>query len=236
MTVLIVKNITREGLGLLQELLDEHSIPYYIVDLDKGELFPDPHRYKAVVVLGGPDSANDTTPKMQQELQRIRETVKAEIPYLGACLGMQTLVKANGGEVYRNALKELGWRGPDDDFFSIELTSEGRVDPLFRGLESKLNIFHLHGETVKLGPNMVLLATGKYCQVQAVRVGSNAYGYQGHFELTPEMFETWITQDSDLIPLDREALRKDYALIRQEYEATGKQILTNWLKIANLIK
>ncbi|RMF06594.1 type 1 glutamine amidotransferase, partial [Candidatus Woesearchaeota archaeon] len=113
MTVLIVKNITREGPGMLEHVLTSHSVPYKIVDLSMGDSFPSPEAYSAVVVLGGPDSANDETPKMKEELKRIRETLDAGIPYLGICLGMQTLTKAAGGKVLKCPVKEIGWRGPD---------------------------------------------------------------------------------------------------------------------------
>jgi hypothetical protein len=62
--VLIVKNISREGPGLLERILVEAGLTATVVDLDKGESFPSPLGYKALVVLGGPDSANDTTDKM----------------------------------------------------------------------------------------------------------------------------------------------------------------------------
>ena len=60
-----------------------------------------------MMVFGGPDSANDDTEKMKQELQRISEILDAEIPYLGICLGMQALVKAAGGTVRKNKIKDL---------------------------------------------------------------------------------------------------------------------------------
>ena len=109
--ILIVKNITREGPGLLEELLREKGIKYKIIDLNKEESFPAPKNYSAVVVLGGPDSANDENEKILNELTRIREVVAERIPYLGICLGLQTLVKAMGGKVVRNSIKEIGFLG-----------------------------------------------------------------------------------------------------------------------------
>ena len=82
---------------------------------------------------------------------------------------------------------------------------------------------------------MELLAEGKYCKNQVVKVGDNAYGIQGHLELTPEMYEIWINQDPDLLKLDTSKLIADYALVKSEYESTGKQILTNFLKTAKLL-
>ena len=63
--ILIVENISREGPGILQEILDEKNISYKIIDLNKNENLPDPEDFSAVVVLGGPDSANDKNLKME---------------------------------------------------------------------------------------------------------------------------------------------------------------------------
>lgn len=200
--ILIVKNITHEDAGLFGDILNENNIPYDVVDLSLGKKFPNPKNYAAVMVFGGPDSANDDTEKMKQELQRIKETIDAGIPYLGICLGMQTLVKAAGGNVRKNEVKELGCRDAKGNHFEINLTEEGKNDAIFNGLNNKLNIFHLHGETVDLTPNMSLLAIGKYCKNQAVKIGKNAYGLQGHFELTEEKLRIWMAKDADLKKLD----------------------------------
>ena len=235
MKILIIKNKTHEGPGLILEVLKENKIDYEIVDLDNNEEFSDPKNYSALIVLGGPDSANDKTEKMQNELKRIKEAVDAQIPYFGVCLGMQTLVKANGGEVLKNKIKEIGFKDPGGKYFEINLTEEGKKDPLFNSLNSNITLFHLHGETVILKENMELLASGKHCKNQVVKVGDNAYGFQGHFELTKEMFNDWINKDPDLQELDSASLRNDYEKIKKEHELTGKQIMTNFLRIAKVI-
>lgn len=230
--ILIVKNITREGPGLLEDLLKERNINYTIVDLAKGQNFHPVENYGALVVLGGPDSANDENDKMRHELERIRESIAANIPYLGICLGLQILVKASGGKVVKNLMKEVGFRDPHNNRFTVDLTEAGKQDPLFTGLDDTFNVFHLHGETVELTKDMVLLATGKFCQNQIVRIGFNAYGTQCHFELTPEMFGTWINEDSDLLALDRKQLQIDFESTKEEYTRVGRQLLQNFLKIA----
>src|SRR3990167_4219928 len=108
--VLIVENVTEEEPGLIEKILKGYNIKYDIIDLDKGKSFPKPKDYSAVFVLGGPDSANDKTLKMQAELKRIKEIVDSNIPYFGICLGMQALVKACGGAVVKNQIKEAGLR------------------------------------------------------------------------------------------------------------------------------
>lgn len=232
--VLIIKNIHREGPGLLKKILRENSIAFDIVDLDN-QSFPDPVNYSAIFVFGGPDSANDTTPKMLSELKQIQKALHAMIPYLGICLGMQVLVKAAGGNVRTNETKEVGWIDPDGNYFQIEFTNDGKIDPVLNKLSSPLKIFHLHAETVDLTPKMKLLATGKFCTNQIIKVGDYAYGTQGHFELTPEMFEEWLSKDTDLIKSDKNGLRKNYTLIKDEYENNGRIIFTNFLRFANLI-
>ena len=229
--VLVIKNISREGLGLFEEVLRKENIKF---DLGEEE-FPQPNGYSAVFVFGGPDSANDKTSKMQDELKRIKETIKAGIPYFGVCLGMQTLVKANGGEVYKNTIKEIGFRAPDGNYFEIDLANEGKKDPIFRGITSPLKIFHLHGETVSLRNGMSLLATGRHCRNQVVKVGKTAYGFQGHLELNKQTLEKWIKEYSDLNSISASHLRSDFKKLKAEYQNNGRIILTNFLKIAGLI-
>jgi GMP synthase (glutamine-hydrolysing) len=234
--VLIVQNITREGPGILQNILDAEHITYDLVDVDKGQASPDPTNYKAVVVLGGPDSANDTTPKMIAELSRITQIIDAGIPYLGICLGLQTLVKAAGGSVVRNPVKEIGFTGPDGQSYTVELTTEGQGDPLFQGLSSPLQVFHLHGETVEIKPEyMQLLGTGKHCRNQVVRVGASAYGLQCHFEMTREILAECADKDPDLQPLGSGTVLEFYDRIQADYAKTGETLLRNFLRIAKVI-
>ena len=230
--ILIVKNITEEGPGLLEELLNERGIGYQVADLNQGQLFPSVETYGAIVVLGGPDSANDENEKMGNELVRIHEAIAGSIPYLGICLGLQTLVKAAGGKVVKSRTQEVGFIDPDENHFTVELTEDGKKDPLFDGLEYSFNVFHLHSETVELSDDMVLLGVGKFCRNQIVRIGSSAYGIQCHFELTPEMFEIWINEDEDLLKLDKKNLRANFEAIKSKYTEVGRQLFLNFLKIA----
>jgi len=230
--ILIVKNTSEEGPGLLEVLLNELGIGYQVADLQKNDSFPPVKNYGAIVVLGGPDSANDQNDKIENELLRIREIIEGNIPFLGICLGLQLLIKAAGGQVIRSQPKEVGFIGPDGNHFSLELTYEGKQDPLFSDLEHSFKVFHLHGETVELTKDCTLLAVGNFCRNQIVKVGSNAYGIQCHFELTPEMFEIWINEDADLLELDKEVLRSEFKFIQSEYTQTGRQLFENFIKIA----
>ncbi len=231
--ILIIKNITREGPGLLEPELKEKSIGYTIVELSKGQILPSFEDYKAVVVLGGTESANDKTDKIKNEIDFVSKVINANILYLGICLGMQILVKAAGGEVVNFPVKEVGFTDPDGNNYSIELTDEGIKDPLFKDMDNSFNVFHLHGETVELPHNMTLLAKGKYCKNQIVKTGSNAYGIQCHFELTPEMLDIWIDEDPDLMQFDKRQLKSDFKAIQDKYAKTGQQLFRNFLSLVS---
>lgn len=233
--LLIVQNITREGPGLLEQVLRDENISFDVVDLDKGQDLPTPTDCRGVVVLGGPDSANDETPKMTNELAWIKQSQDIELPYLGICLGLQTLVKAAGGKVVPGKVKEVGFINPAGQQHTVKLTAAGRTDPLLAGLPEPLNVFQLHGETVELTPGMTVLATGEYCKNQIVKVGDKAYGIQSHFELTSEMLTVWAEQDPDLVPIGKEKLLADFGAIQESYTQIGQTLLHNFLKIAELV-
>jgi GMP synthase (glutamine-hydrolysing) len=232
--VLVVKNISREGPGLLDLVFKENEIAWLEIDLSRGERIPDPARYSAVFVFGGPDSANDQTRKMQEELRTVKQICEREIPFMGVCLGLQVLVIANGGEVCSSPRKEIGWRDQEGNYFEVDVTEKALAELLLNGVNSPFKVFQLHGETVRLCRDMALLGKGKYCEGQLVRVGKNAYGIQGHVELTPSMLDEWVDHDRDLQKINSATLRDEYLRIRAEYEQQGRKTLTNFLKVARL--
>ena len=233
--ILIVKYVTREGPGIIEDILKEHGIEYTIVDLSQEQHYGSLENYGAVVVLGGPDSANDRSQKIKTELALITEVLEAKIPYLGICLGLQTGVKAAGGHVVKSPAREVGFRDPDGSYFNVELTEDGQKDLLFKDLDNSFNVFHLHGETVILTGKMKLLAAGKFCRNQIVKIGPSSYGIQCHFEMTPEMLEIWIKEDPDLQKLDGDQLRSDFIALKDMYSRVGNQLFRNFLKIAGFL-
>lgn len=232
MSVLIVQNTISERPGLIQKVLQERGIPYQIANIELGDSFPELSEFKATIILGGPDSANDQTIKMIGEINKIREILSKNMPYLGICLGMQALVKAYDGKVFKSPVKETGFRGPDGEFFKINLTEMGKEDPFLDGVKPEVNIFQLHSETVEIHDKVSLLGEGQFCRNQIVKVGNNGYGVQGHFELTEPLFNIWLNEDPDLSALDRQRLISDFQLCKDNYEKTGRTIFNNFLKIA----
>jgi GMP synthase (glutamine-hydrolysing) len=233
--LLIIKNATREGPGLLGDTLKKYDITFDTVDLDRAEQIPVLVGYKALVVLGGPDSANDTTDKMTNELMQVRQALDGGMPYLGICLGLQVLVKAAGGHVVHGKRAEVGFVDPDGEAYIIELTDSGKEDPLLNGLGSPLRVFQLHGEVVEINPDMKLLGTAAVSPSQIVKVGLRAYGIQPHFELTDDLLRAWAVEDPDLSAIGYDKLQRDFDAIKKDYTKTGETLLRNFLRIAGLI-
>ena len=111
MSILVVRHEPYEHLGRLAEILKERQIPFFYKDLgepralDAGAL----DGCAGVIIMGGPQSANDPLPGLVAELKLIEQAVVAETPVLGICLGAQLIAKALGARVYRNPEKEIGW-------------------------------------------------------------------------------------------------------------------------------
>lgn len=241
---LIITNITREQPGTILEVLQKRGWESTIVNLEQGETFLSPKGYGALIVMGGPSSANDTaeqTAWMPDEIAKIQEALQSNIPYLGVCLGMQTLVKAAEGVITKSPRKEVGFREsyPNGKLFSVQFTIDGTTDPFFKGLPDTIPLFHLHGETVELpetmNPQATLIGTAEVVPNQIVRVGKNAYGTQGHFELTSQMLEEWLKVDPDLLALDVEGVeqvRKDFFDNQEQYTKTATTLYNNFLDIA----
>lgn len=227
--ILVLKNVFREGPGLLAEVLDERGVGCDVAYVDD---HPGLDGYGALVVLGGPASANDGSETMLSLVEFMAGALGRGIPCLGVCLGLQAMVKAAGGRVGHALHREIGLRGPDGGLFSIKLTEEGRADPLFEGMANSLTVFQLHGEMAEPTEDMSLLATGKYCRSQVVRVRPGAYGIQGHFELTAGMLSTWAAEDPDLRCLNAAELQGDFKAIGSSYAKAGRRLFHNFLGIA----
>jgi GMP synthase (glutamine-hydrolysing) len=233
--VLIVKNLTREGPGLLRDVLMQHRVEADVVELERGEPIPELDAYQGLIVLGGTPSANDDTPQMRSQLQRTAEALDAGLPFLGICLGHQVLGRAAGATVTRAAQKEVGFLDANGAQYTVTLTADGRNDPLFEGLPNDIPVFQLHGEMVMPSDDLIVLATSPGCPVQAVRAGRRAYGLQMHVELVPEMLAVWAAQDAELRGFDAVELQKQYASISTSYMAVGRRLLTNFLVSTDLV-
>jgi len=231
--ILIIKHIDIEGPGTLGDFLIAQGEPFCIVELGAGEPLPDsPGNFKAVIVLGGPMNVDEDNiyPFLKPENDFIQKILKAQIPYLGICLGSQLLAKAAGARVVRSPVKEIGW-------YQVQLTDTGKKDPLFDGFSERDPIYHWHGDMFQIPSNGTLLASAAGCPHQALRVGKNAYGLQFHVEVTGKSIKEWCDEycANDLPGRlgHAQSMMDDYWKYKQIFDAQAQRLYQNFLGIIN---
>ena len=188
MKFLVLQHIDIEHPGIFRDFMRADGIAWDTVELDEGEAIPPLDGYDALISMGGPMDVfeEDAHPWLADEKVAIREAVaERDMPFLGVCLGHQLLAEALGGRVETMAEPEVG-------IMTVDLTEDGRADPLLAGLDPTVTCLQWHGCAVTALPEgAVSLASSPLCAVQALRVGRHAYGLQYHVELTPTTVADW---------------------------------------------
>jgi len=184
MSILVIRHEPFEHLGYFADVLKSKGID--AVNQDMGQPI-DLAAHSGLVLMGGPQSANDALPPLAAEMYAVRTAVNTSKAVLGICLGSQLIAKALGARVYPNPVKEIGWA-------PVAFTEVARKDALFKTFESPTHFFHWHGETFDLPDGAEWLAYTTACRHQAYRVNKSVYGIQFHPEITPEMIVDWSQQ------------------------------------------
>ena len=104
-------------------------------------------------------SVNDDLPWIPPVLDLIRQAAAKNIPVLGHCLGGQLMAKALGGQVGRNAIKEIGWGTVN--------RVDGPEAEAWLGDLDHFEAFHWHGETFSIPPGAVRILGNDNCANQA---------------------------------------------------------------------
>jgi len=177
---LCLQHVSFEGPGVFQPYLEKRGFTLQKI-LVPSEGFPRDIP-DLLLVMGGPMSVNDADPWIRDELTFIRQTIEAEVPVLGVCLGSQFIAKALGGQVNPGPRLEIG---P----MPIALTVDEDTDPVFGMFPPTLEVFQWHGEGLTLPPGAILLGSSEHYPVQAFRFGKRTYGVLFHLELEPEGVE-----------------------------------------------
>jgi GMP synthase-like glutamine amidotransferase len=171
--------------------------------------------YAGLVVLGGPQTANDR--ELEPVRQLLREAVSAELPTLGICLGAQLLAVANGGRVEPNP------DGPEIGAQLVAKRTAASTDPLFGPLPITPDVLQWHFDAITtLPPGAVQLASSPVCDHQAFRLGRLAWGIQFHIETTPEIVRSWAEDDAANLP------DHDLELIVSRSAAVDEDIAEVW--------
>jgi GMP synthase (glutamine-hydrolysing) len=186
--VLCVRNDRDDTLGIAVPALADAGVPVIRLDAFEAEPhWPGLDEIGGLVVFGGEMNADETEryPYLLTQRQLMRQAIDAGMPVLGICLGAQMLARVLGARVYRAPVRELGFK-------PVRITEAGQTDPLLQAFRSGDRFFQWHEDTFDLPSGAELLAAGDDVQVQAFRMGRNAWGVQFHFEVDAEGVDAWL--------------------------------------------
>lgn len=226
MKVLILKQVEIEGPGIIGNCLTGGQIPHQILNLEQDPLFPKLDDFTHIVLLGGPMNVyeEDRYPFLRGEDLFIKEALQRGKKILGICLGAQLIAKALGATVRKSAVREIGW-------YHIQLTEEGKTDPLFSHMPESFAAFQWHEDTFDIPKSARLMATSYPVFHQAFRYGEGAYGLQFHLEVTPEMIHDWMKEykETTEVPFSREDILKNTAPKWTDYSNHGRRFVSRFL-------
>ncbi|MDQ0472629.1 type 1 glutamine amidotransferase [Labrys wisconsinensis] len=200
MRILVLQHLASEHPGVFRAFMAADGVAWDAVELDEGGVIPPLEPYDALWVMGGAMDVWDVDayPWLIEEKRVIRRWVRElNRPFLGVCLGHQLLADALGGTCGPQRPPEVG-------VFDIELTAEGREDPLFAGLPARSKALQWHSVRVAQPPEGArVLASSSLCRVQAMQVADRAWGLQYHVEA-----EAGVVRDWACVPEYRRALEE----------------------------
>jgi GMP synthase (glutamine-hydrolysing) len=188
--------------------------------------------FDAVMAFGGSMHVDqeERHPWLRTEKALLREALERGTPLLGVCLGAQLLAEVAGVRPRRAAVPEIGW-------YRVEVTDEGRADPLLAPLAPEFEVLQWHSYESPLPPGATALARTPAC-LQAFRVADrHAWGLQFHAEVTAADADTWLNEfydDEDAVAtgLDPEELRAETARRIAAQNELGRELAARFVEEA----
>lgn len=167
---------------------NEYAVTY--TKLYEGGKLPEKCDFDFLVIMGGPQSPATTSAECsyfdaQKEISFIKKAIDHEKIVFGVCLGAQMIGEALGARFDHSPNREIG-------VFSLTITDDGKKDPIIGTFPPTFNVGHWHGDMPGLTADAKILAVSEGCPRQIVRYTPKIYGFQCHFEFTPDAIEGMI--------------------------------------------
>ena len=146
--------------------------------------------YSAIIVGGSPfdistpeNEKSDLQVRIESDFtQLFDQLVPKDFPFLGCCSGNGLLGAYCGTAISTKFGEDVG--GAD-----VQITDEGKSDPLLEGMPDTIRVMLGHKEACDDVPlDATLLIRGEQCPVQMFRLKSNIYATQFHPEGDAEGF------------------------------------------------
>lgn len=204
--------------GIFDEVVEAagHELERWVVPY--GGAPQPPAAYDAVMVFGGamhPDQ-DEHFGWLEREEKFLQKLLAEEIPVVGVCLGAQMLARAAGAWVAPARSPEIGW-------LEVELTPDGRADPVLGVLPPRTEAFQWHRYTFGIPDGGMELARSALC-AQAFRLGRHAWGLQFHAEVTLPMVQSWVAEGSDELPVTAEAFLAEAEARIEGWNEQGRKL------------
>jgi GMP synthase (glutamine-hydrolysing) len=186
-----------------------------------------PSDFDAVMVFGGaahPDQDAEH-PWIPAEAAFLRDSLDAGVPMLGVCLGSQLIARAAGVWVGPAEQPEVGWH-------EVELTDDGRDDPVLGALPARFTAFQWHYYTFELPDGATLLGTSALAR-QAYRLGDRVWGVQFHPEVTRLMVDHWCSLGHAELPKPQEEVRRETDENLGQWNTHGRALCRGFLDAAS---
>jgi len=234
--LLVYQHVPHEHPGRFTDMAQDNGIQVETFKLWEDHKLPDLSKYSRLLVMGGPQSVYDPLqqyPSRDFEVESVRTFTQMQKPVLGICLGSQLAAYAFGGNVYSNTIN--GKRFKETGFYKMQLTEQGKSDPLFKGFPKEFDVFHWHGDVFDLPKGATLLATSGNVPNQGFVYGNSTYGILFHVEVMPQMVEELVRVDNQWLHKDNEV--DENTMIEQAYKSEktlrdlGEKLFANWLKL-----
>jgi GMP synthase (glutamine-hydrolysing) len=182
-----------------------------------------------VVLLGGSGdySVAKGGPWLPAALETMRQLHETSKPTFASCWGFQAMARAMGGEVVTDRSRaEVGT-------YWLELTSEGKNDPVFGPLGDRFQVQSGHEDIVtRLPEGATLLASSASIEIEAFRFDDRPiYCTQFHPELGRDGLIARIAQYPDYLPLTGHATLEELSAATPETPET-EAILRRFVTVA----